>query len=156
MPFPPPVTSAQLSHALAIDVGGVIVGAINEWNPRQTRTITELYEFGQITAEFQQAAGDPFEKVPGNISGMQISVRRYDIYIQQMETAFRTPDLTMLSRQDESFQCREIWDSPDSASNFTNIYVGCWFSDLGRTLSSTGDRLVNVSATLDYTSKRRA
>ena len=35
-----------------------------------------------------------------------------------------------------------------------NWYSGCWFTSLGRTLSATGDRIVNVNATLVYTKIR--
>jgi hypothetical protein len=34
-------------------------------------------------------------------------------------------------------------------------YIGCWFSDLGRSLSASESRVVNVSATLIYQDKRR-
>lgn len=154
----PPSTTSQLTHALTIrSQTGQTIGAINEWNPRQTRTITELYEFGQVTPGTggvePGGPGEPYEKVPGNISGMEIAIRRYDIYTTQMEVAFGTDDLAMLSRQFEPFSVRESWTSPEGANNYSAIYDGCWFSDLGRTLDSKGDRIVNVSATLQYTRK---
>jgi hypothetical protein len=100
-------------------------------------------------------SGEPFEKVPGNVSGMQIDVRRYDIYTTQMEIAFGTPDLTMLSNQRNAFHVLESWTKPDNINNYVNLYQGCWFSDLGRTMESTGDRTVNVNATLQYTHRLR-
>ena len=33
------------------------------------------------------------------------------------------------------------------------MYRGCWFTSLGRTLSSDDNRIVNVNATLVYTQK---
>jgi hypothetical protein len=150
-----PETVTQLSHALVIKASGVAIGCINEWAPKQTRTITELYEFGQITGPYSQLPGEPYEKVPGNISGMTMDVQRYDIYTRQMELAFGTPDLTMLSNQSVAFEVREQWLSPGGTDNYAMLYRGCWFSDVGRTLSSTGDRLVNVRATLHYTRKER-
>jgi len=34
-------------------------------------------------------------------------------------------------------------------------YMGCWFSDMGRRASSTGDRVVSVDATVIYKRRRR-
>ncbi|APU88887.1 hypothetical protein Rctr197k_067 [Virus Rctr197k] len=157
---PPPNTTSQLSHAVTIRVNGVTVGAINEWNPRMNQTVTELYELGVVTpgggpagttAQYSKLSGEPFEKVPGNVSGMQVDVRRYDIYTLQMEQAFGTPNLHMLSNQRNAFNIVESWLSPNNAKNYFNHYQGCWFSDLGRTISATGDRIINVNATLQYT-----
>lgn len=160
----PPNTVAQLSHAMTIRVNGTTIGAISEWNPRMNQTVTELYEFGVVTpggaaagstAQYSKLSGEPFEKVPGNVSGMQIDVKRYDIYTRQMEQAFNTPDLHMLSNQRNAFDVVEMWTTPTNTNNFFNHYQGCWFSDLGRTISTTGDRTVNVSATLQYTRRDR-
>lgn len=156
MTVAPPNTVAQLSHAVTMRVNGITIGAINEWNPRMNKTVTELYEFGPgTTGPYASDHGEPFEKVPGNVSGMQVEVRRYDIYTQQMEQAFGTPDITMLSSQKTAFEVREAWNVIAGVQSYANVYRGCWFSDLGRTLTATGDRTVNVSATLQYTHKDR-
>lgn len=156
----PPNTFAQLSHAVTIRIAGATVGAINEWNPRMNQTVTELYELGVVTPgggpggttqQYSKLSGEPFEKVPGNVSGMQVDVRRYDVYTLQMENAFGTPSLHMLSNQRNAFYVIESWLSPNNVSNYYNWYQGCWFSDLGRTVSSTGDRIINVNATMQYT-----
>jgi hypothetical protein len=152
----PPNTVAQLSHAVTIRANGQTVGAINEWSPRHTRAVTELYELADgTTGGFAPGVGVPFEKVPGNISGMTVEVRRYDIYPQQMEQAFTVADLTMLSNQNDPFECRETWTTPNNANGYFNRYQGCWFSDLGRTLSATADRVINVNATLQWTRRER-
>lgn len=160
----PPNTVAQLSHAMTIQVNGITVGAISDWGPRQTQQVTELYEFGVVTAggaeggttaQYSRYSGEPFEKVPGNVSGLQIEVRRYDVYTIPMELAFGTPDLTMLSNQRNAFHVREMWTKPDNTNNYFNHYQGCWFSDLGRTMSTSGDRTVQVNATLQYTRRDR-
>jgi hypothetical protein len=160
----PPNTVAQLSHAVTIRANGITLGAINEWNPRQTRTVTELFEFGVVTPggaqagttqQYSKLSGEPFEKVPGNVSGMQVDVRRYDIYTVQMEQVFGTPDLHLLSNQLNAFNVVETWQTPNNINNYFNHYQGCWFSDLGRTLSATGDRTINVNATLQFTRRDR-
>lgn len=165
----PPNTVSQLSHAITITVNGTTIGAINEWNPKQTRTITELYELADgSTGGFGPGVGVPFEKVPGNVSGMQIDVRRYDLYTLQMEQAFTAlagagttgrfggdnggsaVDMNLLSDQLSSFEVREMWKKPDNTA-YVYRYQGCWFSDLGRTISATSDRIINVNATLQFT-----
>lgn len=153
----PPNTVTQLSHAVTINVNGTTVGAISEWNPKQTRTITEVYELADgSTGGFAPGVGVPYEKVPGNVSGMEIDVRRYDLYALQMEKAFTNnpgagnADITMLSAQLQSFEVRELWTKPDNTTYFYR-YVGCWFSNVGRTISATADRIINVNATLHYT-----
>jgi hypothetical protein len=173
MALQPPKTVTQLSHAMTIKVNTVVVGTINEWTPRMTRAIAELYEFGAATSgsgpaairQYQKGPGEPYEKVPNNVSGMTISVRRYDIYRTQMELAFPTgvggvasQGLTRLANQFDPFDVTEAWVVPGGipqAVDYQINYLGCWFSEIGRTLSATGDRIVNVNATLEYTSKER-
>lgn len=147
----PPNTIAQLSHAMVIRVGGQTIGALNEWNPRINRTLTDLFEFGPVTGPFAQNPGEPFEVVPGNVSGMQVDVRRWDLYSQQAETAFGTPDLTMLSNQFSSFGMREVWSTPGNLNNYSRVFGGCWWQDIGRTVDAKGDRTINAGGTIRYT-----
>jgi len=153
MPLAPPNTIVQLSHALTIiGPNNAPIGAIIQWNVGQDRGIAELYEFGQVTRP-GLGNGDPFEKTPNNITGMTISVNRYDLYTSKMERAFGTPDITMLSRQNDPLELREQWVSPNNQTNYYVLYRGVWFSNVGRQLSTTGDRQVIVNATLHYTSR---
>ena len=139
-----------------------MIGAINSWGPKQTLAITAVYEFGQVTGPYGYEFGAPYEKVPGNISGQQIEVNRYDIYTAQMETAFGSADLSMLSNDPGVanggtgiMDVRERWITPGNAHNYDDVYLGCWFNSLGRTLATSDDRIVKVSATLEYTRKIR-
>lgn len=147
----PPNTVAQLSHAMVIKARGITLGALNEWNPRINRTLTDLYEFGPVTGEFAQNPGEPFEVVPGNVSGMQVDVRRWDLYSEQLETVFGTPDITMLSNQFSSFGMREAWTTPATQQNYARLYGGCWFQDIGRSIDAKGDRTINAGGTIRYT-----
>ena len=144
----PPTTAVRTSHAITIKVNGTTVGMINGWNPTQGRTVTPIFEVGVDTS------GIPVECMPGNVTGLTISISRYDVYTLQMERAFGTADLTMLSRQSEPFSVIESWTAPDGSQE-RYIYDGCWFTSLGRGLRSDGDRLVNVNATLMYTKKMK-
>lgn len=178
-----PVTQTRTSHAITIRSNGVTVGLINGWNPTQARTVTPIYEIGS------EDSGNPDEYMPGNITGLQVNISRYDTYVSRMEQAFGTPDLVMLTRQNQPFDVIERWAIPDPIlaslnKSFTQtnvrqisigenrvigirgaqipspfvdeerfLYKGCWFTSLGRNLSSEGNRVVNVDATLVYTKK---
>lgn len=158
----PPNTRAQLSHAMVIRTTGAnakVIGAINEWNPRINRTLTDLYEFGEVSginAGQATGPGQPFEIAPGNVSGMQIDVRRWDLYTEQMESAFGTPGAAMeMLGQLDAVAVREAWASNNLPTNYYRAYAGCWFQDVGRTLDAKGDRTVNVSATIRFTKRTR-
>jgi hypothetical protein len=136
---------------MVIRVNGQTLGALNEWNPRINKTMTDLYEFGPVTGPYAHAPGEPFEVVPGNVSGMQIDIRRWDLYNGQLETAFLTPDVTMLSNQLSAFGLREVWTTPGNLNNFVRLYAGVWWQDIGRTIDAKGDRTINAGGTLRYT-----
>ena len=91
--------------------------------------------------------------MPGNITGLTLTVQRYDIYKQRMEEAFGTPDLVMLTRQNQPFDVIESWQMPGLTGKERFLYSGCWFTSLGRNLSSNDARVVNANATLMYTKK---
>lgn len=155
----PPNTRTQTSHALVIYANGVPIGAINQWNPDQTLGVTPVFEFGSFTGPFGTDFGSPYETIPGNLSNMQIRVQRYDLYTAQMERAFGTADLHMLTREvgdpqvTGALTLREKWAAPNQQDRYALIYEGCWFTNIGRTLQSTDNRIVNVSATIVYTYK---
>jgi len=147
---PPPTTLVRTSHSLTIKArpSGLVIGLINGWTPAISRTITPVYQIA--TFHINTRSGDPIEQVPGNVTGLTLTVQRYDIYTQRMEQAFGTTDLIMLSRQTEPFDVEETWQSPDNIIERIT-YQGCWFSTIGRSYRSDGDRIINVNATLNYT-----
>jgi len=145
----PPSTLTKTSHALTIKVNGEAIGLINGWNPTQSRTVTGIYEIGTDNS------GNPVEYMPGNATGLTISISRYDMYTKRMEEAFGTKDLVMLTRQSEPFDVHEVWKTVDGKDE-RFIYTGCWFTSLGRTIRSDDNRIINVNATLVYTKKIKA
>jgi len=152
MPINPPQTVVRTSHALTIVYNGVTIGLINGWAPKTARTITPIYEINTATS------GSIYEKVPGNETGNTIEVSRYDLYKSRIETLFGTVDLAnSLTNQDAPFTVIERWVAPATpiAGGGTEIlsYSGCWFSSIGRAYRSDGDRIVMVSATLEYVKK---
>lgn len=164
-----PITKVRTSHALTIKANGKTVGLINGWNPKMGRTASHVFEVGTDNS------GNPVEIVPGNISGLSVDVSRFDAYLKRMEEAFGTPDLVMLTRQNQPFDVIESWampadisftvgvgssaQKPQQSSPFSDserfIYSGCWFTSIGRTLRSDDNRIVNVSATLMFTKKMK-
>ena len=166
--FTPPNTIAQTSHALVIRVipsngpiaGGAsdtIVGAVNEWQPAMTRALTDLFAFGAVEGAADAVGpGEPFEVVPGNVGGLQISLRRWDLFNSQLETAFTgsNVDLSMLSAQLNKFRVQEVWSRPDG-TKYRWTYEGCWFADMGRQHAATNERTVNAGGTIRYTRRRR-
>ena len=143
MPINPPNTMIRTSHAITIRANGITVGVIQSWNPSKNRGITPVYEINQETSV------EPIENVPGNVGGLTIAVSRYDLYTKRMEAAFGTPDVEMLGDHNNPFQVRESWKFPDGGIE-GRVYTGVWFSTIGRTYSSTDNRLVLVSATLNF------
>ena len=142
----PPSTTVRTSHAITIRAAGQTIGVIQSWNPGQNRGITAIYELNTDTS------GEPIEKSPGNVGGLTVSVSRYDLYNKRMENVFGTPDAQMLSDHKNPFQVVELWRFPDNSME-TILYMGCWFSNIGRTYSATDARLVLVNATIEYTKK---
>ena len=146
-----PATLVRTSHSLSIQANGTIVGLINGWNPTQNRAATPIYEVDI------SSSGGPVEYMPGNVTGLNITINRYDIYNKRMEEAFGTRDLVMLHRQSEPFSVIEKWIIPERFGGGEErfIYDGCWFTSLGRTLRSDDNRIVNVNATLVYVKKQK-
>lgn len=162
----PPNTVTTTNHGLLIQVGGVVIGAIHSWAPSMARAVTEVYAFGDDSTVLGQGsaagsiaavgAGDPYENVPGNVTGLSIRVDRYDLYNKQMESQFTKPvTMTMLSDQLDPFEVVEVLKKPSAQGRGqnTSTYQGCWFTSLGRTHSATDDRIVKVGAELKYTRK---
>lgn len=159
--LPPPQTTTTSNLGLAIKTNGQVIGATFEWSPTQQRTATPVYEFGFVTAGAGGAGqitgpGEPYEQVPGNVTGLTITLNRYDLYTAPMETAWGTADLTMLSKQDRALEVQEFTLRPDNTAD-TWIYKGCWFTQIGRRHSATtADRIVMVNASLAFARRVRS
>lgn len=145
-----PNTTTRTDHAISIRVGGITIGQIQDWNPQQSRGLTPAFELNSATS------GEPYENIPGNLSGLTIGVNRYDLYTIKMEQAWGAGfDIQMLSDQSNPLTIQERWLVPNGAKE-TWIYTGCWFTSLGRNHSAQGDRITKVNASLGYVKKYRA
>ena len=119
-----------------------------------SRTIDTQYEIHRYNT------GEPIERIPQVQTGNSISVDRYELYTFHLGEAFGVPvmgggtDLVNLAMQIKPFQVREMWRDPFGEIR-CYIYVGCWFSNIGQTISATDDRIVKVRSTLEFTRKLR-
>jgi hypothetical protein len=152
-------TSFSLTiHAVVGQRRGVI-GAVQEIGVRQRQTIDEEYEIDSV------GLGLPRELVPQTIEGRTITLRRYDLYQATLEQVFGAPELITLADQLGPVSLRFMWRNP----NFGDIdlitqqqetmavyeYTDCWITDLGRTMSASGDIIVKADATLVWRNCRR-
>ena len=145
-----PFTNTATSHAIAIRVDQETIGMIQSWAPSQSRAVQAVYEINSVTQ------GDVAENIPGVASGLTIQVSRYDLFSTRMEQAWGEGfDLReMICNQANPLRIQEKWVRPDGSYS-VYIYSGCWFANMGRQMSVQGDRIINVSATLQYERKRR-
>ena len=142
-----PQTDTRTDHALSIRVHGQTIGHLQDWGPSQARTITPLYEINSA------GPGLVVENVPGILGGLTINVGRFDLYTDKMENVWGPNfNIIMLTDQNNPLSINERWDNPDGTIEIYT-YAGCWFTSLGRSHSSQGDRITRVSATLAYVKK---
>lgn len=165
----PPMTQTATSHAITIRTDrGIKIARIQQWAPTMSRTIDQIFEV-QVNNN-----GEPIEQVPQIQNGNRISVERYEMYTNQLGEAFGVPtisaasgqdplqtvgsvngnDLVSLVRQIKPFNVREIWRDPFGGIR-AYVYVGVWFTDWGKTISATDDRIIKARATLQFTRRLR-
>jgi len=149
-----PNTRTRTSHALTIRDGatGQLIGAIYTFAPKQARTLEEEYEINRDTR------GLPVDIVPQNLTTRTLQIARYDLFTKIMEDVFGHKEMVILTDQKRPFRIRETWRDPAAilgGGRRIYEYTGCWFQDLGRTLSATDDRIVKVDATLMFRDRQR-
>ena len=145
MPIPNTRTASQ--HIISIRFNGVTIGLIQRWAPRQTRRMTPIYEINTLTS------GRRVDIVPGNIEQLQIAVDRYDLFTTRLHEAFGfAANAINLADHTNAFDVQELWQLP-SGLIIGTIYSGCWFSDIGREHTATGDRVIMARATIEVTDK---
>ena len=142
-----PNTSTATSHGISIRVDGNTIGMIQTWVPAQTRPAVAVYELNAANT------GKVLEQVPGNLGGLTITVTRFDLFKSRMESVWGF-NMTMLTDQVNPIEIREKMVHPDGVQE-VDVYMGCWFTSLGRNLGAQGDRIINVNAALAYTTKKR-
>jgi hypothetical protein len=96
-------------------------------------------------------SGHRVDLVPGNVEQLQMDVQRFDIFTNRMHQAFGyAASASNLADHTDPFQVQEIRVLPSGIIEAT-VYVGCWFSNIGREYTATGDRVVQVNAQIEVT-----
>jgi hypothetical protein len=150
----PPLTQTASSHAITIKTQrGIKIGRIQSWSPNMARTVDSNFEVNAA------ATGEPVERVPQIQGTNSISVDRYELYTFHMGEAFGVAvsggtDLVSLTQQTNPFHVREVWRDPYGNIR-AYIYVNCYFSNIGITISATDDRIIKAKATLEFTRRLR-
>lgn len=138
----------RTTHSLAIRARGKHIGLVQSFGYTLARGATHIYELNPDTS------GEPVDIVPGNVTGLELSVARVDLMKDTMEQVFGGTDLSMLSDQNNPFEIVEVWKYPDGTSEIY-IYEGCWFTRITRRGDATGDRVLRVEGTINYLRRRK-
>jgi len=174
-----PQTIVRTSHALTIKVNNTTIGMINGWSPAQGRTITPIFELGTdksgnvvenmpgninglaINVNRYDTYKRRMEQVFGTSDLIMLTRQSQPFTVMEIWNNVRrvnpltkVPGITenALNILSEVVPIIES-ASPAEINQERFIYTGCWFSSIGRTLSSDDNRIVNVNATLIYTEK---
>lgn len=146
--------TTKVYHGVSISAGNnTIVGRIQSWQPDSyTREGIHLYELADISF------GRPVEFIPGKTTGFTIAVTRAEVWNSEMEIAFGfTSTFNDLIDQTRPFSVKEFWFKGNLTSgNQCWDYKGCWFTSKNiDALTSEGDGVTKISATLAYVSRKK-
>ena len=149
---PDSALTTKTYHGVSIVASNGVVGRIQSWQPdAYTREGVHLYEL----SHFQW--GRPVEYVPGRATGFTIAVTRAEVWTSEMEKAFGYSALFEdLTDQNRPFDVQEFWFQGNATgSSQIWTYTGCWFQNRNiDALTSDGDGITRVSATLAYVSRQ--
>lgn len=143
----PPQTATRTTHALALYVTvnkrPRPIGAVQSFASTQNRTVDEEYEIEV------NSVGLPRDLVPQVLGTRTLTIKRYDLYTSLMEEVFGDSEFVMLTDQATPFTLRKVWTPPSLFSEPSYFeYRGCYFTSLGRSLSSTDTRISGADATI--------
>ena len=149
--------TTKVYHGVSITAGdNNIIGRIQSWQPdAYTREGVHLYELANLSF------GRPVEYVPGKATGFTIAVTRAEVWNAEMELAFGFTDsegglFDDLIDQTRPFSVKEFWIKGNSGYSQVWEYRGCWFTGKNiDAITSDGDGVTKISATLAYVSRRK-
>lgn len=143
--------TTKVYHGVSITSGtNSIIGRIQSWQPDSyTRDGIHLYELSDLSF------GRPIEYIPGKATGFTIAVTRAEVWEHEMERAFGFEGLFEdLIDQNRPFEVKEFWIRGADVMQVWQ-YKGCWFTNKNvEAISSDGDGITKISATLAYVSRR--
>lgn len=183
MTHSPPVTEARTTHALLIRVGGKTIGGIYDWNVTQSRDMREPYAInlfnrglpadmvpGNVTnrslsVKRYDLYTDVMEECFGTtelevLSDQVRPLSLREVWLAPGAATQLGPDLARAAGADAELASLlggslNALLTVGAGSGRLYEYKGVWFTDLGRTSSATGDRVVGVDATLKFQWRHR-
>jgi hypothetical protein len=148
MAIPGAHTNIRTSHGFFLRVGKEVIGTLQGWSPNQSRDVTPVYVLNGTDSRSNR--GYPYDNVPGNVKGLTVNIKTVELYAKLFEEMFGFTDPSvMIGDQTKELDVLETWLDPQGG-NRAFRYAGFWFTSIGRTVDSTGDRIINVSATGSY------
>lgn len=175
-----PTTRTRLSHALTIRAGGRVIGAVHQWSPSQSRTVDHEFEIeaNAVGMPVDLVAGvverreirisryDLYVSVIEEVFGAFEIINLADQYRPfSLREVWRGPGL---GGEVTHALSNLAGAAPQLSAALTTgaaglvgsagrqyEYSSCWFTDLGRTIDTKGDRVISVDATLAYLGKNR-
>lgn len=148
--------TTKVYHGVSITSGdnANIIGRIQSWQPDSyTREGIHLYELANMSF------GRPVEFIPGKATGFTIAVTRAEVWEAEMEIAFGFGAVfDDLIDQNKPFTVREFWLKGNMGLSTAQVwdYKGCWFTGKNiDAITSDGDGVTKISATLAYVSRRK-
>jgi len=166
MAIKPASTRIQLATSYVIRVVNqagqlVDVGAIQEINPSETRTVTPSFEVGTTLGK---RVGEPFEMVPGLVTEKRLEVRRLRLYRSNLMEALGAATGTQtLFEMDTPFEIHEVVSTPQFNQDGTpnpsapavevvqKIYKDAWIQTYGSTRNVAGGDIRELeTATVVY------
>ena len=143
--------TTKVYHGVSISAGNnMIIGRIQSWQPDSyTRDGIHLYELADLSF------GRPVEYIPGKATGFTIAVTRAEVWDHELEKSLGFEDLFEdLIDQNRPFSVQEFWSRGAEVKQVWE-YRGCWFQNKNMdAITSDGDGITKISATLAYVSRR--
>jgi hypothetical protein len=147
----PYAPTSMTYHGFSIQVSGVTIGRITEWQPQQLdRDFTHVSELNAKTW------GQPVDGVPGGAKNFTLSFARAEVWGEEAEKAFgETTVYTLLTNQNTPFSVDEVFTKGLQAYRRFR-YLGCWWTSKNMDqFTADGDGIVRISGEVAFINKIR-
>jgi hypothetical protein len=114
--FGPPATKVRTTFGLRIRARGRTVGAAFSFAPSQSMDVSDEFELAG-------AQGMPNHIVPGNTTGRELRLGRFDLWRSIAEEVLGTDSIVQLSDQRIPFSLQEFWIPPQALANLFGASV---------------------------------
>ena len=145
-----PADFDDVSSQLDLAKSFVPIGAVIEFSEDNPRPTTPRYEIDA------SKAGEMVERTPG-LEDHTMTLQRVVLYEADMLEAFGFEDAQSIIDQNIPFIMIKVERSPANSTipTRTTTYEGCWFHNLPKSYSITGDLRVMQNVEVGFTKKTR-